>query len=70
LVRPSFFENSAAYSSYRLTFPTLKDAAAANSMQIAEVELLGVVPEPSAMVLALLGLAGLCVNSWRRRPRD
>ena len=35
------FDNAEAYSSYRLTFPTLKDAAAANSMQIAEVEFLG-----------------------------
>ena len=37
------FENDVVYESYRLTFPTLKDAAAANSMQIAEVEILGVV---------------------------
>ncbi|MFT5402956.1 MAG: hypothetical protein ACI9DF_001788 [Verrucomicrobiales bacterium] len=36
-----FFANESAYVSYRVTFPTLKDAAAANSMQIAEVELLG-----------------------------
>ena len=36
------FENAAAYVSYRLIFPTLKDAGATNSMQIAEVELLGV----------------------------
>ncbi len=35
------FGNLTAYTSYRVTFPTLKDAAAANSMQIAEVELLG-----------------------------
>lgn len=36
------FENGQAFISYRLIFPTLKDADAANSMQIAEVELLGV----------------------------
>lgn len=36
------FVNTTAYSSYRVTFPTLKNAGAANSMQIAEVELLGV----------------------------
>jgi hypothetical protein len=36
------FANTHAYVSYRLIFPTVKDFAAANSMQIAEVELLGV----------------------------
>src|SRR5262245_14434830 len=36
-----FFANPTAYAAYRLTFPTLKDAASANSMQIGEVELLG-----------------------------
>lgn len=35
------FENAEAYTDYRLIFPTLKDAAAANSMQIAEIELIG-----------------------------
>jgi hypothetical protein len=35
------FANTTAYTTYRLTFPTLRDSAAANSMQIAEVELLG-----------------------------
>ncbi len=35
------FDNEWAYLSYRLTFPTLKDAANANSMQIAEIELTG-----------------------------
>ncbi len=60
------FANSAWYTSYRITFPTLKDAAAANSMQIAEVQLLGtVIPEPGT--LALLGLAGLAWLAPRRR---
>ncbi len=36
------FENEVAYVAYRLIFPTLKDAGATNSMQIAEVEILGV----------------------------
>lgn len=36
------FPNTLEYSTYRLTFPALKNAASANSMQIAEVELLGV----------------------------
>lgn len=58
------FANTQAYTSYRLIFPTLKDAAKANSMQIAEVEFL--VPEPS--VLSLLALAG-GTAAWLRRQR-
>jgi hypothetical protein len=34
------FPNATAYATYRVTFPTLRNAAAANSMQIGEVELL------------------------------
>ena len=33
------FENSVSYTSYRLVFPTVKDATAANSMQISEAAL-------------------------------
>jgi len=40
-----FFTNARAYKSYRLIFPTVANAAAANSMQISEVELLGVVAD-------------------------
>ncbi len=58
------FANTASYDSYRLIFPTLRDAAAANSMQIAEVEFLAV-PEPTT--LALLGLAGGALLMRRRR---
>jgi len=59
------FVNDLAYAEYRVTFPTLKNAAAANSMQIAEVELIGVVvPEPG--VLSLVPLAGL---GWLARRR-
>ena len=32
------FNNSTPYTSYRVTFPTLRNAATANSMQIAEVD--------------------------------
>jgi hypothetical protein len=60
------FANTTAYTSYRVTFPTLKDAGAANSMQIAEVELHGI-PEPSTIVLSALGLIGLIVAARRRR---
>jgi hypothetical protein len=59
------FANTQAYTSYRLIFPTLRDAAMANSMQIAEVEFLAV-PEPG--VLSLLALAGGAI-AWVRRQR-
>ena len=36
------FANSDTYSSYLVFFPTVKNAAAANSMQVAEVQILGV----------------------------
>ena len=49
--------NSTAYNSYRLVFDSVKDGAAANSMQIAEIQFFGdVIPEPSA-VLMLIGAA-------------
>jgi hypothetical protein len=40
-VQEVLFPNSAAYTTYRLTFSTVRNANTANSMQIAEVELLG-----------------------------
>jgi hypothetical protein len=39
---PITFENDVAYSNYQLLFPTVRDAGSANSMQIGEVELIGV----------------------------
>lgn len=60
------FANTALFDTYRLIFPTLRDAAAANSMQIAEVEFFAV-PEPG--VLSLLALAGGAAV-WIRRRRQ
>jgi len=37
------FENLVAYAHYQVLFPAVRDAGSANSMQIAEVELIGVV---------------------------
>ena len=60
----SFDNNTLPYDHYRLIFPTLKDAVSANSMQIAEIELLAV-PEPAGLTLVLLSLLG--VATLRRR---
>ena len=52
------FDNAIAYASYRVTFPTLRDAANVNSMQIGEVELLGVGAEampPATVFVAVNG---------------
>jgi len=38
------FENAVAYAHYQILFPTVRDPGSANSMQIAEVELLGETP--------------------------
>jgi hypothetical protein len=58
------FANASAYSSYMLVFPTVKNEATANSMQISEVQFDGVVPEPGSILL-LIGAAG--VGLLRRR---
>ncbi len=49
------FENETSYTTYRLTFPTLVDSDAANSMQIGEVEFLGTVAptEPTDALYAI-----------------
>lgn len=59
------FTNSTSYKSYLVLFPTVTNAANANSMQIAEIQLDGVVPEPATAGLALLSLGALLVR--RRR---
>jgi hypothetical protein len=38
---PIAFENTTAYTSYQVVFPSVRDADTANSMQIAEIELIG-----------------------------
>jgi hypothetical protein len=66
------FANLTAYSAYLLIFPTVKNAASANSMQISEVEFLGAsavpaVPESgpalSLTAATLLGLLALARSS-------
>ncbi len=58
---------SAEYSSYRLIFPTVRDAALANSMQIQDVQFY-TIPEPSTW--AMLALAGLATAFVARRRRN
>jgi hypothetical protein len=56
---------TAAYNSFKLVFPTVKDAAAANSMQIADVQFYAV-PEPSTIAMGMLGLvAAGCIRRKR-----
>ncbi|MHC4535156.1 MAG: sugar-binding protein, partial [Planctomycetota bacterium] len=52
---PIAFENDAAYKYYQVMFPVVRDAASANSMQIAEVELLGVPAEVESINLLANG---------------
>lgn len=58
------FANSTAYSTYMVLFPDVKTNASANSMQIAEVQLIQA-PEPGT--IGLLGLGGIAALLRRRR---
>lgn len=40
---PIVFKNAVAYTSYQLLFPTIRTPATAKAMQIAEIELIGVI---------------------------
>jgi hypothetical protein len=60
------FTNTTPYDHYQIIFPTLKDAASANSMQIAEVEFL-IVPEPASATLGGVALLALAAMVRRRR---
>jgi hypothetical protein len=52
---PISFDNDVAYKYYQVMFPTVRDAASANSMQIAEVELLGVVKPTGVNIILVSG---------------
>ena len=59
------FVNDTAFASYVVVFPTVRDAATANSMQISEIGFDTTIPEPSA-----LGLGGLAMLGLLRRRRN
>lgn len=62
----STFPAVGAFTSYRLIFPTVRNSATADSMQIGEVALSGVAaPEPS--ILSLLGISALGLSGARRK---
>ncbi|MCI0748637.1 MAG: hypothetical protein L0Y58_24775, partial [Verrucomicrobia subdivision 3 bacterium] len=58
------FPNTAAFTSYRVTFPTLKNAASANSMQIGEVELL------TTRISVVRQGSGLIINGIATEPAN
>lgn len=60
-------DNNSAFDSYRLVFTGVRDAAAANSMQIADIQFFGdIVPEPSTSLFLLAGSAFLAGLRRRR----
>ena len=64
----SSFPAVGAFTSYRLIFPTVRNPALADSMQIGEVGIRGVAaPEPS--ILSLLGISAIgLMGARRKRP--
>ena len=56
-----------AYSSYRMVFPTIKDPAVANSMQIADIQFYTTIPEPTTVTLVALGGLAMAMAARRRR---
>ena len=58
------------FTSYRLIFPTVRNPAFADSMQVGEVSLAGVAaPEPSMLSLLSISAIGLLGARWKRPPR-
>jgi hypothetical protein len=63
--------NNTAYSAYRLLFPTLRNAAATNSMQVSEIILDGqVIPEPSTFVMVGMAVTAFGLVARRRNTRS
>lgn len=60
-----FFANDQSYTAYRFVATSVRDGVAANSMQFSDFELY-LIPEPSVLSLALLGLL-LAAGAVRRQ---
>ncbi len=58
--------NSAAYDAYRFVVTSVKNGTAANSMQFADIQFYGVIPEPTTVGLLALGLGGLWMAVRRK----
>ena len=59
---PVSISNTTAYRTYKMIFPTIKDATAQNLMQIAEVQLRGVIEDPGPTPLLSLDDAVVAVH--------
>lgn len=65
---PTPVDNINTYAAYRMFFTGVRDEAAANSMQIAEIQFEGtLIPEPGTGALAGIGLAALVLRRKRNR---
>lgn len=60
------FPGVGAFTSYRLIFPTVRDSALADSMQLGEVAIRGVAA-PEASILSLLGISAIGLMGTRRK---
>ena len=58
-------DGTTAFDSYRVVFPTLRDAAAANSMQLADIQFFAV-PEPSTSLMMLFAASGMLLFRRKR----
>jgi hypothetical protein len=61
------FADATPYAMYEVLFPTVADPTTNNSMQIAEVQLVGVAAVPEPATLGLFALAGIPMIARRRR---
>ena len=67
-VTSSIFPGVGAFTNYRVIFPTVRNSATADSMQVGDVAIRGIAaPEPSILSLLGLSVPGL-MGTRRKRP--